>query len=126
MALPSFLDETLSLPLGKAMGASVGMTVKSTHAVLTIPAGSLASARAALAEIDAGIRVMSRGDTLEIYKEVGLPKDVAARFDISAMHGTHGIGHPDQPDGTTPPHTGAAAGAGAAHPTRLPPRRADS
>ena len=36
---------------------------------------------------------MSRGDTLEIYKEVGLPKDVAARFEIEQMSGTHGIGH---------------------------------
>ena len=36
---------------------------------------------------------MSRGDSLEIYKEVGLPKDVAAQFDISAMSGSHGIGH---------------------------------
>lgn len=39
------------------------------------------------------IRVMSAGDTIEIYKEVGLPRDVAARFDLSGMSGTHGIGH---------------------------------
>ena len=36
---------------------------------------------------------MSAGDTIEIYKEVGLPSDVAARFDVSEMSGTHGIGH---------------------------------
>jgi len=90
---PETSFDGLDKALGKAMGATVGMTIKSTHAVLTIPAGSLASARAALAEIDPGIRIMSRGDTLEIYKEVGLPKDVAAQFEISAMHGTHGIGH---------------------------------
>jgi amidophosphoribosyltransferase len=42
----------LDVALGKAMGASVAMSVKSTHAVLTIPAGSLSSARAALATID--------------------------------------------------------------------------
>jgi amidophosphoribosyltransferase len=36
---------------------------------------------------------MSRGETLEIYKEVGLPKDVAARFNLCDMSGTHGIGH---------------------------------
>ncbi|MFW5678221.1 MAG: glutamine amidotransferase, partial [Rhodosalinus sp.] len=33
------------------------------------------------------------GDTLEIYKEVGLPADVATRFDIASMAGSHGIGH---------------------------------
>ncbi|MEM6371293.1 MAG: glutamine amidotransferase family protein, partial [Pseudomonadota bacterium] len=39
------------------------------------------------------VRMMSRGQNLEIYKEVGLPRDVADRFDLSAMRGTHGIGH---------------------------------
>ncbi len=83
----------LDAALGAAMGAAVTMSVKSTHAVLSIPAGSLLSARAALAAIDPGLRVMSRGAALEIYKEVGLPRDVAARFDIAGMSGTHGIGH---------------------------------
>jgi glutamate synthase domain-containing protein 1 len=50
---------------------------------------------AARAEIAArpGLRVMSAGESVEIYKEVGLPKDVLARFDIAEMGGTHGIGH---------------------------------
>jgi glutamine phosphoribosylpyrophosphate amidotransferase len=39
------------------------------------------------------VKVMSAGDSIEIFKEVGLPKDVAARFDVARMHGTHGIGH---------------------------------
>lgn len=81
------LDKTLS----EAVGGPVHMVVKSTHAVLDIPAGTTKLARAALDEL--GIRVMSRGDSLEIYKEVGLPKDVAARFNIAQMSGTHGIGH---------------------------------
>jgi amidophosphoribosyltransferase len=36
---------------------------------------------------------MSAGDTIEIYKEVGLPRDVAKRFEIGSMAGSHGIGH---------------------------------
>ena len=36
---------------------------------------------------------MSSGESIEIFKEVGLPKDVAARFGMSKMAGTHGIGH---------------------------------
>jgi amidophosphoribosyltransferase len=36
---------------------------------------------------------MSAGDSIEIYKEVGLPRDVAARFQVDQMGGTHGIGH---------------------------------
>ena len=83
------LDDTLS----RALGAPVSMQVKSTHAVLDIPTGTTTNVRALLAQMDKGIRLMSRGDTLEIYKEVGLPKDVAAQFDIAQMSGTHGIGH---------------------------------
>jgi glutamate synthase domain-containing protein 1 len=30
---------------------------------------------------------------MEIYKEVGLPEKVAARFELAAMRGTHAIGH---------------------------------
>ena len=83
----------LDVAIGNALGAPVEIAVASTHAVLQIPAGSTADARAALASLDPSIRVMSRGDLLEIYKEVGLPKDVAARFDIAQMSGSHGIGH---------------------------------
>lgn len=81
------LEKTLS----GAAGGAVHISVKSTHAILDIPAGSTASVRAALDDL--GIRVMSRGDSLEIYKEVGLPKNVAAQFDLAKMSGSHGIGH---------------------------------
>ncbi|MFV2054440.1 class II glutamine amidotransferase [Aliiroseovarius sp. YM-037] len=81
------LDKTLS----DALGSTVQMRVKSTHAVLDIPTEKAAQTRSIMDEM--GLRVMSRGDSLEIYKEVGLPKDVAARFDLSQMSGTHGIGH---------------------------------
>jgi len=36
---------------------------------------------------------MSYGSAIEIYKEMGLPEDVAKRFDLAAMKGTHVIGH---------------------------------
>ena len=39
------------------------------------------------------LRIMATGEAMEIYKEVGLPKDVSARFAVSQMGGTHGIGH---------------------------------
>lgn len=75
------------------IGHPIGVEVKNTHAILTIPTGKTAQLRTALAELDQSIRIMSCGDTLEIYKEVGLPKNVAARFEIAQMSGTHGIGH---------------------------------
>ena len=90
---PDLAFAALAEQMGAALGRPVAMRRKDTHAVLEIPRGQLAAARAALAAIDPDIRVMSSGDTVEIYKEVGLPRDVAARFDLRAMSGTHGIGH---------------------------------
>lgn len=83
----------LDSALADALGGTVSMHVISTHAVLAIPAGNFEKARTALNEIRPNLRIMSRGDTLEIYKEVGLPKDVAERFNVTSMSGTHGIGH---------------------------------
>jgi len=81
----------LDTALSAAIGAPVDMKSMDTHAVLSLPAEAEA---AALAELDArGIRVMGVGSRMEIYKETGLPVDVARRFGIPQMSGTHGIGH---------------------------------
>ncbi|MCC0064410.1 MAG: glutamine amidotransferase family protein [Defluviimonas sp.] len=84
---------TLDQDLKEAIGKPVAMKIKSTHAVLEFPADQTEAARSALAHLRPDMKVMSVGDSLEIYKEVGLPKDVAKRFDLSKMTGTHGIGH---------------------------------
>ena len=81
----------LDAALGAVLGAPVAMAVIDTHAVLTIPAGTEAAARAFAAE--RGLRVMGVGSAMEIFKEVWLPKEVAAWFGIRAMAGSHGIGH---------------------------------
>lgn len=83
----------LDKDIKSATGVKVSVKQKSTHAVLEMDADSMSDVRAALSDIRPSLRVMSAGDTIEIYKEVGLPKDVAARFDVSSMSGTHGIGH---------------------------------
>jgi len=84
---------TLAADLGTAIDTAITLRRKDTHAVLEMPADKISAARQALGELNPALRVMSAGDTIEIYKEVGLPKDVADRFAVSAMTGTHGIGH---------------------------------
>ncbi len=84
---------TLAADLGAAIGAEVDLRRADSHAVLRLPADKAEHARAALAELRPSLRVMSDGANVEIYKAVGLPKDVAARFNLAAMSGTHGIGH---------------------------------
>ncbi|MBV6636007.1 MAG: glutamine amidotransferase, partial [Mameliella sp.] len=90
---PDTAFDGLADKMAAALGGKVTLTRNDTHAVLQVPAGKAEEARTALREIAPEVRAMSFGDTLEIYKEVGLPKDVAARFDIAKMSGTHGIGH---------------------------------
>lgn len=85
--------KNLDADLHDAIGQPVLMLVKDSHAVLEVPLAQLDAARSALSHLRPTIKVMSAGESIEIFKEVGLPKDVAARFGVSAMHGTHGIGH---------------------------------
>ena len=92
-ARPDADFKNLDGDLHAAIGQPVAMLVKSTHAVLEVPMDQIDAARSALAHLRPDIKIMSVGDSIEIFKEVGLPKDVASRFDVSKMKGTHGIGH---------------------------------
>jgi glutamate synthase domain-containing protein 1 len=76
-----------------ALDVPVSIEVKSTHAVILLPKDKLDEGRAAITRLRPDVRVMSSGDSIEIYKEVGLPKDVLSRFAVAGMSGTHGIGH---------------------------------
>jgi glutamate synthase domain-containing protein 1 len=78
--------------LAKA-GLDAEVEIKSTHAVIEVDAARLGDIRGILSDIRPSVRIMGSGESVEIYKEVGLPKDVVARFDVRAMGGTHGIGH---------------------------------
>ena len=83
----------LGAALGEAAGTTVGLTRNSTHAVLTVPAEAAEAVRAAVRRDHPDVRIMAAGEAIEIYKEVGLPVDVARRFGLERMSGTHGIGH---------------------------------
>jgi glutamate synthase domain-containing protein 1 len=74
--------------------ASLGLTatIRATHAVLHVPNDQVAKIHATLAA-EPGITIVGEGARMELYKEVGLPEDVATRFGLPTMAGTHGIGH---------------------------------
>ncbi|WP_120495601.1 glutamine amidotransferase family protein [Kiloniella sp. EL199] len=90
---PSEDFANLDAELSETLNTSVLIRHKDTHAVLEIPADKAIKARQILNNIRPNVCVMSAGASIEIYKEVGLPKDVANRFEISGMSGSHGIGH---------------------------------
>lgn len=79
--------------LGAAIGADVGETAHDTHLILSIPAEQEAAARAWLRSERADLAMTGAGRRIELYKEVGLPADVARRFGLAGMSGSHGIGH---------------------------------
>ena len=85
--------DALDRDLAQALGYAVAMRVQDSHAVLQMPETQLDAARAALRDLRPEVRVMGAGGSVEIFKETGLPADVAKRFDIAAMSGSHGIGH---------------------------------
>jgi glutamate synthase domain-containing protein 1 len=85
--------EGLDRDLRGEVGCEVSLEAKDTHAVIEVGADRLEAAREAARRLRPGLKVMSAGEGIEIYKEVGLPKDVAARFELARMTGTHGIGH---------------------------------
>ena len=85
--------DALAARLAEAIGGKVKVAPRDTHAVLKLAEDAADAAVQALAETEPEVTLMSRGEAMEIYKEVGLPADVTARFGIAGMSGTHAIGH---------------------------------
>ncbi|MFT3732461.1 MAG: glutamine amidotransferase family protein [Hyphomicrobium sp.] len=85
--------EALEEALSKVKKADAKLSVNDTHAVLSVRSDKFDAIKALLAEDFPSIRIMATGENIEIYKEVGYPTDVAKRFDLAHMAGTHAIGH---------------------------------
>ncbi|MFQ3348389.1 MAG: glutamate synthase domain-containing protein 1 [Paracoccaceae bacterium] len=83
----------LQASIEKAVNSKVKASIKGTHIVIEFPLFHLENARGAASAFSPTLKVMSAGESIEIFKEIGLPKDVAAMFGVSKMKGTHGIGH---------------------------------
>jgi glutamate synthase domain-containing protein 1 len=83
----------LAAVLGGVTGLSVVQTLRDSHAVLTVPDIAEGVVRDWLANERPDLVVIGSGRRIELYKEVGLPGDVARRFGLAGMSGSHGIGH---------------------------------
>lgn len=85
------IEETVSKIKERFSGAEA--VLHDTHAVVAVPDGDVARLDSWLAQESAETEIVGRGHRIEIFKEVGLPADVAARFGLATMRGTHAIGH---------------------------------
>jgi glutamate synthase domain-containing protein 1 len=81
----------LHAELADAFGAGEP-DIRASHAVLVVEADAEV-AQAWLREHHPELRVMSAGQSLEIYKEAGLPREFVARFALDDVAASHGLGH---------------------------------
>jgi glutamate synthase domain-containing protein 1 len=77
--------------LAEAFGAGEP-EVRASHAVLVVEAEA-SEAESWLRERYPELRVMSAGQTIEIYKEEGSPRRFVERFALRDMQGSHALGH---------------------------------
>ena len=86
------LRRDLAAECGSDDEEEVALEVRASHATLSSP---LPPERAEgwAAERHPELRVMSTGDTIELYKEKGLPRDVVERFGFREIEGSHALGH---------------------------------
>ena len=75
----------------EALGGEV-LDVRAKHAVVLLE-GDADEAEAAIRATHPGVRVMSAGRVIEIYKEVGRPRAFADEFRLADFAATHGLGH---------------------------------
>ena len=66
--------------------------IHDTHLVITVPRDSKATVVSEIAKAP-DVSIVGSGQRMAIFKEVGRPDKVAARFGLDRMAGTHAIGH---------------------------------
>jgi methylamine---glutamate N-methyltransferase subunit A len=78
--------------VGRQLGATGEPAVRHNHALFMLPCAP-ADAQARAEEHRPDLRVMSAGEVIEIYKEIGRPDHFADVFALGDIRGTHAIGH---------------------------------
>jgi glutamate synthase domain-containing protein 1 len=78
--------------LAGAFGGDPKPEIRASHAVIVVDTDA-DSAQAWLREHHPELRVMSAGESIEIYKEMGLPTDFVERFALDQLQGSHALGH---------------------------------
>jgi glutamate synthase domain-containing protein 1 len=98
--IPGRSKLTLRAPVGfdfgkmlRSIDAEVPSShVHDTHVVISVPRDRKIRIVAEIAK-SPEVTIVGSGRRMEIFKEVGRPDDVAARFGLDRMAGTHAIGH---------------------------------
>jgi methylamine---glutamate N-methyltransferase subunit A len=84
--------DAIAAELANAFGGAPEASVRSSHAVFVVDAEA-PEADAWIRSSHPELRVMSAGESIEIYKETGRPEDFVGRFQLSDVRGSHALGH---------------------------------
>jgi amidophosphoribosyltransferase len=89
---PGFDWEAVCDAIRTAFNATVKDSANDSHIVIRTDADPKLAAKL-IEHADLRLQIMSVGTTIEIYKEMGLPGQVAGQFKLAKMSGTHAVGH---------------------------------
>ena len=84
--------DALAGELANAFGGSPEVSVRASHAVFVVDAEA-PEIESWMRSTHPELRVMSAGERIEIYKEVGRPEEFVRRFQLDDIQGTHALGH---------------------------------
>jgi amidophosphoribosyltransferase len=90
-AQPGFDWRHLEGTLFDLLGDAV-FEIKANHCIVTTSA-DIARVREWLAKESPAVHVLSVGRSIDLYKDIGLPSEVADRYGFRRLHGTHLVGH---------------------------------
>jgi len=82
----------LTAALNGAMNVDALVDVQGNHAVLTL-AGDPEGVKSWLRAAFPLVYLLSTGRSIDLYKDIGTPAQVAARYDFANLKGSHLVGH---------------------------------
>jgi glutamate synthase domain-containing protein 1 len=87
--------DALAASLAQHAGAlGVGAALaRDTHVIVGLPEDRLEALLHHVRGADRAAELVGLGSRMELYKEVGAPADITARFGLRQMRGSHAIGH---------------------------------
>ena len=78
--------------VNSAFKAEAKAVTKGNHAVLTFD-GPVDAIKACIKAYAPKLHILSTGRNIDLYKDIGTPAQVAARYDFSQLKGSHLVGH---------------------------------
>jgi methylamine---glutamate N-methyltransferase subunit A len=78
--------------LNEALGIQARIQPRRNHAILSLQ-GDVDTVKAWLRDTHPKLYLLSTGRTIDLYKDIGTPAQVAERYDFAHLSGSHLVGH---------------------------------